>query len=156
MLVPDLPYPTLHQAQWLASKTIATIAAPLVGTENAKNTISQDPSPPPRTPHTPQISPPKYHFTAKTPSRDTSGFRLDFSGCCLKERAAGTEEELETTGGSQCGRPFEAKQRRHGRSMPPQPVSSSQAAALPLSSSPSWFLPLPVFLRSPQVYFSNS
>ena len=38
-LLPDLPYPPLHQPQWLASKTIATIAALVAGPEQAKTTI---------------------------------------------------------------------------------------------------------------------
>ena len=64
--------------------------------------------------------------------------------------------EGSSTGGSHCRRPFEAKQRRHRRSMPSKTGSQPALPASPLSSSPQ-FLPLPrcCVSRILKVHFSS-
>ena len=115
-LLPDLPYPPLHQPQWLASKTIATIAALVAGPEQAKTTIlrssPRNPSPPPNAPHaTPCFK--KSHFTP--PSKNTIGVDelRDVVPC---KREVVVLRRAETSGGS--------------LSLPP-PIRGKAAATLP-------------------------
>ena len=125
--------------------------------------LKKDPSPPPRTPHhAPPLRFLPQNITslhAHTASKDATGFQRisrDVVGKRELRVLRRVSGEGSSTGGSHCRRPFEAKQRRHRRSMPSKTGSQPALPASPLSSSPQ-FLPLPQcsVSRILNVYFSD-
>ena len=132
-LLPDLPYPPLHQPQWLASKTIATVAALVAGPEQAKTTIlrlTKKPFTPSQcTSCHPLLQKISLHSALKEHYRCGR-----VAGCCsLEERGGGTEEGRDQWWLSLCRRPFEAKQRRHYRRVDATPTGFQQPGSSALS-----------------------